>query len=215
MNLLFDLDGTLIDSKIGIFKAYKLSIKNHIKPVTEIKFKNYIGPPFSKLLKNIHPNIDNNTAKKIIINFRRLYDHSYYKEFEIYNGVDELLGRVSNNFRCFIVTNKPTKPSIEIIKKLKLYNSFEGIIGIDYFSTFGQSKKDNISNLILEKKLSKKASFYIGDTNADFNAALQNNINFIAYTKGYYSWQKDELLKTFYHYDHPSKLMIKLTNMIK
>ena len=151
----------------------------------------------------------------ITCNFRRLYDHNHYKEFEIYNGINELLEEISTYFKCFIVTNKPTKPSIEIIKKLKLNNYFEEIIGINYFSTNGLNKKDNISKLILKKNLSKNSTFYIGDTKADFEASSQNNINFIAFTKGYYLWKQNELAEIFFHYDVPDKLLTKMKNLIK
>ena len=213
MNLIFDLDGTLIDSKKGIFNAYKLSLEDYIEPVSETKFKNNIGPPFFKFLNNLHPDLDNNISNTVIKNFRRLYDEIYFKDFEIYNGINELIDKVSNFCKCFIITNKPTNPSIEIIRKLNLNQYFEEIIGINYFSENGLSKTDNISKLILKKNLSKKITFYIGDTKADFDASLQNNINFIAFTKGYYSWKNEELLDIFYHYDNPHKLLNKLRNL--
>ena len=94
MNLIFDLDGTLIDSKKGIFNAYKLSLEDYIEPVSETKFKNNIGPPFFKFLNNLHPDLDNNISNTVIKNFRRLYDEIYFKDFEIYNGINELIDKV-------------------------------------------------------------------------------------------------------------------------
>ena len=213
MNFIFDLDGTLINSKKGIFNAYKLSLKNYIEPIEEKKFESYIGPPFAKIIKKIHPNLDTYISKNIINNFRELYDNDYYKEFNIYNGIIELIQKISTFSRCFIVTNKPTQPSIEIINKLKLNNYFTEIVGVNYFSKNGLSKKENISKLIIKNNLSKKETFYIGDTRADAEAAQENNIYFIAYTEGYYTWKENELKGIFYHYKNPNNLYLKVFNL--
>ncbi len=214
MNLLFDLDGTLINSKNGIYNAYKLSLENYIEPIGEKEFEYYIGPTFSNILTNIHPDLDISVSKTIISNFRRLYDCIYYKEFIIYDGMVDLIQKVSTFSQCFIVTNKPTKPSIEILKKLKLNYYFKEIVGVNYFSNIGLRKRDNISKLIANNNLSKIQTFYIGDTKADLDAAKQNNINFIAFKEGYYKWKKYELVNTFFYYKKPSDLYLKLSTLI-
>jgi len=213
MNLIFDLDGTLINSKKGIFNAYKLSLENYIDPVGEKTFERYIGPPFANILKKIHPDLDLYISKKIINNFRKLYDNDYYRQFNIYSGIFELIQKISTFSKCYIATNKPTQPSIEILNKLKLNNYFKEIVGVNYYSEGGLSKKENISKLIIKNNLSKKETFYIGDTKSDFEAAQQNNIHFIAYTEGYYTWKDNELKKIFYHYKIPHNLYLKLTSL--
>ena len=75
------------------------------------------------------------------------------------------------------------------------------VIGIDSFLSSGQDKSSNILFLRNQYLLDTKNTFYIGDTYSDFLSAKKNNIEFIAFAKGYYKWSKNELeeIKYIYH----------------
>ena len=72
MNLIFDLDGTLIDSSVGIYRAYEESMQKYQTPLEKNYFNNYIGPPIQKIIKVLHPTLDDNTLMRIRNNFRNL-----------------------------------------------------------------------------------------------------------------------------------------------
>ena len=57
MNLIFDLDGTIVNSSQGIYEAYRLSIKKFAEPVSMEIFSRFIGPPIFDILCEIHPDL--------------------------------------------------------------------------------------------------------------------------------------------------------------
>ena len=74
------------------------------------------------------------------------------------------------------------------------------VIGIDSFLSSGQDKSLNLLSLRNQYLLDIKNSFYIGDTYSDFLSAKKNNIEFIAFAKGYHRWSKKELEDIKYIY---------------
>tara|TARA_B100001248_G_scaffold222060_1_gene178430 strand:- start:276 stop:932 length:657 start_codon:yes stop_codon:yes gene_type:complete len=206
VNLIFDLDGTLIDSSTGIYRAYKESVKTYEKPLEKTYFINYIGPPIQKIIKVLHPTLDDNTVMNIRNSFRELYDSQYFLEFNIYENIIYEIQKLSKKNNCFIVTNKPIKPTRTIINKLKLNERFLDVIGIDSFLSTGQDKSSNILFLRNQYLLDTKNTFYIGDTYSDFLSAKKNNIEFIAFAKGYHRWSKNELEEIKYIYYDTNEL---------
>lgn len=202
MNLIFDLDGTIIDSSQGIYEAYRLSIKKFAEPVSMKIFSSCIGPPISDLLCEIHPNLSEKDTKTTSLIFRENYDNEYFLKFIPYKNIEKTINTLANKYALFLLTNKPTKPAISIIKKMSLQKFFKGIVGIDFFKKKGINKTINLSKLINHYSLQRVSSIYIGDTISDFVASKENGIKFIAHTKGFYSWNKSELELLDYKYSN-------------
>ena len=198
MNLIFDFDGTLADSSLGIYEAFKYSCKkNNLRYPDLASFKKYIGPPINKLIYKVFPNIEAIKKEKFISNFRRSYDNDFYKKFEWYEGVPETLNFLaeSNKNNLYIITNKPTSICIKLLKESKLYQLFDTVIGIDYLFYIGsrQAKKFSekshaINYLISQKGLNKKQCVYIGDTIEDKVSSEKSGIQFIPALYGFYKW---------------------------
>ena len=190
MNLIFDMDGTLIDSSFGIYRAYKESIQTYQKPLDKNHFTNYIGPPIQKIIKFLHPTLDDNTVMTIRNNFRKLYDGQYFLEFKTYDSIVDKIQKLSKKNNCFVVTNKPIKPTRTIINKLKLNERFLDVIGIDSFLSTGQDKSSNILFLRNQYLLDTKNTFYIGDTYSDFLSAKKIILNLLHLQKATINGQK-------------------------
>ncbi len=198
MNLIFDFDGTLADSSLGIYEAFKYSCKKNNLDYPDLgSFKKIIGPPINKLIHKVFPNMEPIKKEKFISNFRKSYDNDFYKKFEWYKGVPETLTflRESNENRLYIITNKPTSICIKILKESKLYQLFDTVIGVDYLSYIGskQAKKFSekslaINYLISQKSLNKKQCIYIGDTIEDKVSSEKSGIQFIPALYGFYEW---------------------------
>ena len=70
-NYIFDFDGTLADSSIGIYKAFSSTcIKNNLKPPEINAFKKHIGPPIYRLIYSIYPNITDSQKNTFVKTFR-------------------------------------------------------------------------------------------------------------------------------------------------
>ena len=196
-HIIFDLDGTLIDSSEGIFKAFcAASLDLHLPPPSFSFFKSLIGPP----VRNIYPQIFDCPSKQdfFVERFRYHYDTQYYSYFSFY---DYLLPTLQNiielEITISIVTNKPTLPSLSIISNLPfLCRHVNPLIGIDYFdpsvnytSSFKTYSILYISNLL---QLPLTDLCYVGDTLQDYHSAAEAGISFIGCKYGF-----DQQITTF------------------
>ncbi len=88
-------------------------------------------------------------------------------------GVLEYLKKNIQNQRFFLVTATPQKEIEEILKKLRISRYFDKVIGSP------TKKKDALKSLIKKEKIDINHSIMIGDSNSDYEAAKDNQVDFI------------------------------------
>jgi len=183
--LIFDLDGTLIDSADSIRGALAESCKiNNIEPLMPIS-ELAIGPPLDEMLKSILPgnlSYRHNLLKK---SFVELYDQDFCMQGFLYPGVMDALVQASANANLFLVTNKRISPTVKILRHQNILQLFKGVIGCDSVDCSGFSKSKSIAHLIREHGLSKADCTYFGDTEGDAIACDEVGIDFIYIPWGY------------------------------
>ena len=207
-DLFFDFDGTLADSSQGIYESFKNScFKLNLEPVSINKFKKFIGPPISQILMKIYPNLSKNQISDFKDFFRNDYDNKNFKLVDWYPSVKKGLKvfATSGKFNSInVITNKPTKPTIALLKKAKLDLYFNNVYGIDYklykqISTKSFiNKREAIKFALQTQKIKTNNAIYIGDTNSDLLASKKNNIKFVAVNYGFYLWKDIEISKADY-----------------
>ncbi len=85
MILIFDLDGTLVDSAQGVIDAVEKTLEiNQIKPIVNIR-KELIGPPLEILLSEIAGISDKQILDKLKTSFTNLYDNVYVNKIKAYD----------------------------------------------------------------------------------------------------------------------------------
>jgi|SaaInlStandDraft_4_1057021.scaffolds.fasta_scaffold57156_2 phosphoglycolate phosphatase len=176
---IFDLDGTLLDSQEGVLYSLQFSIGKHAPDYLPLIHKGLIGPPISVLLKKITS--DENLIKTISTEFRSHYDNVGYLKTKLFIGVYDGLKELSKNSKLFVATNKPWKSSQKILSMLKIDIFFDAIITID--SEGIENKSDMASNILLTND--NKSCVLVGDSIDDFEAAKNNQIDFIYCSYGY------------------------------
>ena len=201
-NLIFDFDGTLVDSSSGIFESFKSScIKYKLNIPNKDFFKEKIGPPINKLIYDIFPEIENKKKEKFIQYFRSEYDYKFYLDYQWYEGALDTINCLIENYdrKAFIVTNKPTLTCLKILKDSKIQNLFNEVIGIDYMIFTKVKKGEIFSNksialdyLFSKTNIKKSQSIYIGDTLNDKLSSEKSNLRFIAAKYGFYDWNKNK-----------------------
>lgn len=200
-NILIDLDGTIIDSSEGIWKAFKKSCKLISKEIpSKEKFIAGIGPPISIMAKNNIEGIRDDELEVVSKTFRYEYDNKYFMQFKEYDKIEQTLINLQNGGAKIIsiVTNKPTDISKKIINTLRLDKYFKDIIGSDYkfchqTRNQKQSKTENIKNLMMTRGMAPDSTVYVGDTKMDYISAESCKIKFIAATYGYHQWADNEI----------------------
>jgi len=183
-NVLFDLDGTLIDSAEEITdclnKAFGVNGLNKF-----VIDRSHIGPPVQDMILAIAPDLEKNVLNNILKEFRSLYDNSRFLKTRLYNGVTELLEELQNrDIKSFIVTNKPWNPTRAILSKFRMDN-FADVICPDIDSAGKLSKSEMIAVIIEKWHLEKSETMMVGDTESDVLSARRNGIVTVALLNGY------------------------------
>ena len=181
--LIFDLDGTLVNSKEGIVFSFKHAFEKVFGYVPNFSIDKLIGPPLNDILKQfITPTLIE--EKAFLSCFKKHYDARGFKKTYLYNGVIDKLDSLRIKHRLFIATNKREKPTLKILKFLKLNNYFELVICSDS-NGINQKKHQMINSIINFSKLERNNYYLIGDTVHDLNAANNSKIKFIFASYGY------------------------------
>ena len=184
--ILYDLDGTLIDSSGDIIDSLKCSYESFgYKKKLEIPLS-LLGPPVSEMIKHLTPRLDQKSCEIITANFRKIYDNSSYPKTFLYEGVSESLSlSLNRGDSMFIVTNKMKLATKRILSILKIKGFFKDIITPDYNAEKKMNKIEMVEYTIEQNALQKQTTIMIGDSASDINAANANCIKSIGFLSGF------------------------------
>jgi len=192
LNLIWDLDGTLIDSQGEILYHLELALKDshirmtdHIKPIRT-------GPPIDVMLRESFPAdmITDEKLKEILSHFRKRYDSSGFTMTPPFDGINKIVSDTTN-FVHRIVTNKPQNASNAILKKLGWTDKISSLKTPDIHIDKKKSKAELFSELITESGADISSFIGIGDMRADCIAAKENKITAVGVLWG--SGTREEL----------------------
>ena len=185
-NILFDLDGTLIDSRPGIQFAATLAIKL-VLPEREVPdLQSKIGPPIQQIFREEFADLEPEIVSVLIRAFRFIYDNYGWRMVNSYDSVSDTLKSLVNlGINNFIVTNKPIGASNNIMKHLNINNYFTEIVCPDVKEPNFGSKSEMVTYLIEGHDLNTRNTVLIGDSSEDAQAAQVCNLPFIPVAFGY------------------------------
>lgn len=189
-NILFDLDGTLIDSAPGIVESFSFSF-NEIYGVECSKgIKSLIGPPINEVLFAVNGETNSIVIKKFVDAFKLHYDNEGFKKSQLFENVLEVLKSLLNDkLELYIATNKRKKPTNLILDYLNLNQYFKGVYCPDSFELIFENKTKLVQNLITSFTLEKSESLFVGDTSLDGIAAVANGLDFALVEYGYGNYE--------------------------
>lgn len=189
--ILFDLDGTLVDSSEGILNSAHSALEAMGRTENDIqKLRRFIGPPLKDAFMNLYA-MDESIANKATEKFREYYNDIGKYQCCLYEGIEETLSQLRRLGRkLFVATSKPTVFSVDILKHLGIDMYFDGVVGSNLDNS--RSKKCEVINYILnEYKIDDKNSVVmIGDKSHDLIGAAQCNIHGIGVTYGFGDYEE-------------------------
>lgn len=190
--IIFDLDGTLTDSRKGIYNSLHYAIDRlGLKTPPEETLSSFIGPSLQKSFKSFFELDDQNTDLAVKL-FREYYTEKGWRENELYPGITELFVQLkSQNKKIFVATSKYEKYAAKILEHFELDKFLSGLKGADYSGTL--SKTELISEILRTNNLTHSKAVMVGDTHFDVHAAKECSIASIAV--GYGFGKKEELIK--------------------
>lgn len=205
-HIIFDLDGTLVDSKQEILNAYR-QVTKKIPTLGDIDFN---ALDFTETIQNNLAFIYKKNealmleAKK---QFAEIYDHSEFENTLLYEGTYETLKYLhSQNHTLHIATNKRLKPTLRIIERKRLSPFISSVKASDQTEGKVSTKTEMVKEICAENNLI--SGFMIGDSKKDIEAGRICGLTTVAVTYGYEK-KEDLILKK------PNFVIDSISDLIK
>ena len=201
--ILFDLDGTLVDTAPDLMNAHNYVMKKYGYPTKSTdEIRNLVGQGAGAMLgrsiwgqaKKEFGKIDNQKVKdEMIKDFVSFYGNNIVNESTLINGVKEFLKWCKEKkISMAVCTNKQEHLAIDLLKKIGINNYFEYVAG---HNTFDYCKPDprHVTSVIeiLDGDITKSLMF--GDSETDANAAKAASMPLILLENGYTEKNTDEI----------------------
>ena len=195
LTILFDLDGTLIDTAPDLMRAHNYVMKKFgYETKSNDDMRKLVGKGAASLIgrslwgqaKKEFGQINNqNKKKEMIKEFINYYGKNIAIESKLIKGVKEFLNWCKkNNISMGVCTNKQEYLAVDLLKKIKIYDYFEYVAGSD---TFEYCKPDSrhLTNIVEILNGDLKKCIMIGDSETDGNTAVNAGVPFILVENGY------------------------------
>lgn len=183
--VIFDLDGTLMDTSSGILLAVRDAIKEHGMPeLSEDQIRTFIGPPIQWSFEARY-GISKEQAQSMADTFRSLYSTKHLLGAVPYPGIYDLLGAINERgLKSAIATYKREDYALRLLK----YYHFDDYTDIMYGGdNDGMLKKSDIIQKCIDMAgvSNLKEVVMVGDTLHDANGAKELGVDFIGVSFGF------------------------------
>ena len=205
--ILFDLDGTLVDTAPDLMRAHNHVMNKFGYPTKSTEeIRNLVGQGAGAMLgrsiwgqakKEFGKVQDEKVKKEMIKDFVDYYGKNIVNESTLINGVEEFLVWSKNKgISMAVCTNKQEHLAIDLLKKIGIYDFFEYVAG---HNTFDYCKPDprHLTSVIEILNGDIKKSLMIGDSETDANAAKEAGIPVILLEDGYTEKNTSEIYHNF------------------
>lgn len=185
-HVIFDLDGTLIDSAPAILASFRDAFAAaSVTPVMPI-CEDIIGPPLTETLELLSGSRDPALITRLADAFKASYDSTGYRHTAAFDGIATMLQRlVQTGAQLSIATNKRIHPTRLILDHLGWRAFFVDVYALDLFTPRLPDKAAMIGRLLGDRGIAAEQAIYIGDRAEDGQSADANHLAFIAASWGY------------------------------
>lgn len=193
--VLFDLDGTLINSQEGITKGVQYALREYLgieEPDLE-SLRCFIGPPLALMFDQKY-HVPAEKIEPTVAKYREYYDSIGMNQCELYPGVKEVLLRMhEKGYMIGLASSKPERNCVTILENKGVADYFDYIVG----ASIGPERREKV--LVLEEAFrrmdvtDRSQIVLIGDTKYDAVGAVKAGIDCIGVTYGFGT--REELLE--------------------
>ncbi len=182
--VLFDLDGTLVDSSPGIIASFQHALTALGRPAPPDRELGWVvGPPlrqsFAKLVGDAAP------VEATVAHYRERYSAGGLFQAVVYEGVAAALSDLgAEGYRLFLCTSKPWPFARQVIAHFGLDGVFDYVYGTELDGTF-DDKGDLIAHLLSREGLLAARGCMVGDRDNDASAAARNGMSCVGVLWGY------------------------------
>ncbi len=178
--VIFDLDGTLIDSVPGIVaaltRAFAVVVPQHALP----PLAPFVGPPVARMIPAIAPDLPGETQTAVLAAFRAHYDGEGWRDVVAMPGAqDTLRALAAAGIPCDVATYKPLAPTLRILDALGLAPLIARVRGSDGPGGMARDKAAMLTELMAAAGVPAALVVYVGDTPMDRVAAAAAGARFV------------------------------------
>lgn len=183
MLCLFDLDGTLIDSEVGILGCVRHAL-TQLGVEHPAELRHWIGPPlrhsFAPLLDHDHDRIE-----QAVEHYHDRFHTIGWREHSVYPGIEAMIGELhAAGHQLAVVTSKPERHARPIIEHLPFGNAFSRLYGPDPASPHSE-KASMIAAALADFGATPAQTVMIGDRHFDIDGAVANRVRGIGVLWGF------------------------------
>jgi len=207
LTILFDLDGTVVDSEPGILASTRagLSALGHRPDGLEIG--NLIGPPLEEVMAEVLGRFGDDRVAEAVLAYRDHYGSVGFLETTVYPGIAAALDQLlALRAKLYIATSKRTIFAERILKHLGLIDRFAGVHGSEPGGAVDR-KADLIADVLRRHKLSAERCLMIGDRRQDVEGARANGVSTVGVLWGYGDREELETAGVMHIAERPAELI--------
>ncbi len=186
LHLMFDLDGTLTDSRVGVTQSIRhaLRVLGHDPPAaTALEW--CIGPPLADSFRELIPNLSEHGLVVALDAYRERYQRLGIDETVVYPGIVDCLERLAQDGAVLLmVTTKPTVFAVEIARRFELDGYFRAVHGSELDGT-RSGKPELIAHVLQVERIDRRDAVMIGDREHDVIGARANGVRACGVTWGF------------------------------
>lgn len=188
--LLFDLDGTLVDSATDLHRAMNMSLNAlQLPTVTEAQVRVWVGKGTAlfcqSALQHLTGKVDPAQQQQLLDTFLKIYNADPCVETQPFDGILEFLEwGLAQKKTMICVTNKPEAPARAIVDHLGMTHYFADVIGGDRFEERKPHPRQ-LLHCVEQYAQSKDQVLMIGDSSNDVEAARRAGIDCVVVSYGY------------------------------
>lgn len=179
----FDLDGTLADSKADVLGSIEQAYAHLGWEYDASKLR--IGPLLPDIIATISPQLDATQRQTVAQTFRAFYAAGKYSRTVLFPGVRTFLDRLQAQGKTlYVATNKPQKPTYEVLETLGIKDLFS-YIGTPDFDGDHLPKPEVLKAMVRMFDINPAQAVMVGDTLPDIEAGRYAGMQTMAFTGGY------------------------------
>jgi phosphoglycolate phosphatase len=186
MHLLFDLDGTLTDSREGVVRCMQHALEHlgrRSPPPADLA--TFIGPPLAGTFATLLGTADPALVEEAIAAYRARFERVGIFENAVYPGIRDALAELAAaGHDLYVVTVKPRRYARQILEHVELAGVFTAVHGPE-LGHREHTKRALIRELCTDARVPARRAVMIGDRAEDIVGAKENGLASIGVTWGY------------------------------
>lgn len=185
--VIFDFDGTVVDTGEGIFKSLQYAFEKQGREIPDLSdLKRFIGPPIHYSFVTYY-DVSEDDVQKYISSYRERYRQVGIYECKIYDGVLDVLKVLrENGVKIGIASSKPISLIYDVMNHLKITDCFDAVVGTQFDDSNHPNKTDLVLQSMAELGAKDKSKvLMVGDRCYDLDGAAGAGVDSCGVIYGY------------------------------